>query len=207
MKNASPFTSFFRSAPVFVSLLGCGLIAMVPFAATAAELYKCAGEGGIPVYQDVPCEKGKELRNLSGEDTLSVVPMRVEPPRSPPPPPSPPAAQPPSTPAAEAVLGNVPPTPLLPPAGVSDAPASGTASSEPPPGSVAAARMAIKAGMTAAEVETQLGPPPMTGGSDAPNQPVRWFYLPTEGDDETITTIVLQRGKVTEVERRPMKKM
>ncbi len=226
MRNVLPLTSFLRPLPV-ASWLGCGLFVLTPVA-TAAELYKCAGDGGIPVYQNMPCEKGKELRNMSNEDTLSVVPMRVEPSRLPPsapapaavmpPPPSPPPAattgsEPavrvqllpadslPASKETEHVLGNVPSTPLLPPA---DASLPGGE----PLGITAVARMAIKPGMTAAEVEAKLGPPPMTGGadSDAPNQPVRWFYLPTEGDRDTITTIVLQGGKVTDVERKPMKK-
>jgi outer membrane protein assembly factor BamE (lipoprotein component of BamABCDE complex) len=66
--------------------------------------------------------------------------------------------------------------------------------------------MTVKPGMTTTEVEASLGPPPMTGGGDNPDQPARWFYLPTEGDEETITTIVFLRGKVTEVERKPMKR-
>ncbi|MDR0251239.1 MAG: DUF4124 domain-containing protein [Burkholderiales bacterium] len=204
MKSSLPFFFRFASAAAFsvTSLL------TLPLSAVAAtEIYKCAGEGGIPVYQDVPCEKGKELRNLTGEDTLSVVPMRVEPSRLPP---SPPPAAPPLPAAAP------PPTPSAAPAADVPPPSDNTPSAQPfsetpaaaQPSAIALARMAIKPGMTTAEVEASLGPPPMTGGggSEAPDLPVRWFYFPTEGDSGTITTIVFQRGKVTNVERKPMKK-
>ncbi|MDR2016042.1 MAG: outer membrane protein assembly factor BamE [Burkholderiales bacterium] len=212
MKNA-----LLRSAPVTACLtawLGSTLIALTPSAAIASNIYKCAGEGGIPVYQDTPCEKGKELRNLTNDDTLSVVPMRVEPSRLPPPPPP---AAPPAVVAPEPVAA-IPPQPSEgAPLAVREAEPAPDVPSTPPPAvfpdattlsATALARIAIAPGMTAAEVEARLGPPPMTGGagSDAPDQPVRWFYLPTEGDSDTITTIVLKRGKVTDVERKPMKK-
>jgi hypothetical protein len=208
MRNTS-----FRFVPV-VALLGSGLIALAPSAALAAEIYKCAGEGGIPIYQDTPCEKGKELRNLTGEDTLSVVPMRVEPSRLPPPPPAAPPSPAVTEPAAVPLPSAQPlPAPFPDNAPVAPAPDSAL-STQPlagfpdvtPLGATALARMSIAPGMTTAEVEASLGPPPMTGGSDNPDQPVRWFYFPTEGDSETITTIVFQRGKVTDVERKPMKR-
>jgi len=214
MKN----TSF---APAYV-WLGCSLFALSSFIAVAADLYKCAGDGGIPVYQNAPCEKGKELRNLSNEDTLSVVPMRVEPSRLPPPPPSTPPLPPPAvTPPATVPATNAPSPGSAPPAAKEAPPASDGAPqisspvSAPPPaglpeitplGAAALARMSIKPGMTTAEVEAKLGPAPMTTSNDAPDQPIRWFYFPTEGDNETITTIVFQRGKVTNVDRKPTKK-
>jgi hypothetical protein len=207
MKNA-----LLHSIPV-TSCLISSLIVLTSSAAMAANIYKCAGEGGTPTYQDTPCEKGKELRNLTNDDTLSVVPMRVEPSRlpSPPPPAVPPAAAP--EPATTIPLrpfeGTSPAVREAEPApDVLSTPSSATSSDATTLSAVALARTSITPGMTAAEVEARLGPPPMTGGagSDAPNQPVRWFYLPTEGDSDTITTIVLQRGKVTHVERKPMKK-
>lgn len=93
--------------------------------------------------------------------------------------------------------------PAATPAAAPDAAPDGT-----PLGATAVARMSIKAGMTTAEVESALGAPPMTAGpgNDAPNQPTRWFYLPSDGDSETITTIIFVRGKVTNVERKPMKR-
>ncbi|MCL2297200.1 MAG: hypothetical protein FWC38_05675 [Proteobacteria bacterium] len=202
------------------AFLGSSLIVLASPAA-ATELYKCAGEGGIPLYQNMPCEKGKELRNMTGEDTLSVVPMRVEPSRLPPPPPpaAPPAA--PATPAPAPTTAVPLPAPLpntLPPPNAPEAPKEAAPASvgTPPPaagmpeatplGAVALARMTVKPGMTTAEVEASLGAPPMTGGGETPDQPMRWFYLPTEGDEGTITTIVFLRGKVTDVERKPMKR-
>src|SRR6185369_15052760 len=29
-----------------------------------SDVYKCAGEGGVPVYQEAPCGPAKELRNF-----------------------------------------------------------------------------------------------------------------------------------------------
>jgi hypothetical protein len=204
MRNKS-----FRSIPL-VAFLGSSLIALAPPATAATEIYKCAGEGGVPIYQNRPCEKGKELRNLTGEDTLSVVPMRVEPSRLPPPPPPPavPSTPAPTEPAAVVPLPGVMPLPDKAPEAAREAvstPVVGIPEATPL-GAVALARMTVKPGMTTAEVEASLGSPPMTGGGDNPDQPTRWFYLPTEGDEETITTIVFLRGKVTEVERKPMKR-
>jgi hypothetical protein len=211
MKNA-----LLRSVPVTACLtawLGSSLIALTPSAAMAANIYKCAGEDGTPVYQDMPCEKGKELRNLSNDDTLSVVPMRTAPSRLPPPPSPPPPAAPPAAATPEPTT-SIPLRPFesAPPAAREAEPSPDVASTPSAisdataPGVAALARMAIKPGMTAAEVESKLGPPPMIASNDSPNLPVRWFYLPTEGDSDTITTIVLRRGKVTDVERKPMKK-
>ncbi|MDR2174207.1 MAG: outer membrane protein assembly factor BamE [Burkholderiales bacterium] len=202
MRNKS-----FRSVPV-VAFLGSSLIALAPPATAATEIYKCAGEGDIPIYQNIPCEKGKELRNMTGEDTLSVVPMRVEPSRLPPlspvaPPPAPTTAEPAIAPLPDrapiTTKEVAPPLDLTPSSTVGIPEAT-------PFGAAALTRMTVKPGMTIAEVEASLGPPPMTGGGDNPDQPTRWFYFPTEGDEETITTIVFLHGKVTEVERKPMKR-
>ncbi|MCL2872147.1 MAG: hypothetical protein FWF41_04060 [Betaproteobacteria bacterium] len=227
-----------RFVPI-AAWLGSGLIVLASSPAMAAELYKCAGSDGVPVYQNMPCEKGKELRNMSNDDTLSVVPMSEEPSRmSPPPvppavmPQQPPMSAPPpvrapsSAKAANPVAAIPSQTPTgnahaAPPASSGNAapmqpPSAAPVAAQPPAaapdatplGATAVARMSIKVGMTAAEVEAALGQPPMTAGpgNDAPNQPTRWFYLPSDGDSETITTIVFLRGKVTDVERKPMKR-
>ena len=51
------------------------IAACVAMSDADAGLYKCAGHDGVPVYQEAPCPKGSELRNLNEEPpTLSVVP-------------------------------------------------------------------------------------------------------------------------------------
>lgn len=53
------------------------LVALLPAAAPPAQagLYKCASDRGAVVYQDGPCEPGRELRNLELDPAqLSVVP-------------------------------------------------------------------------------------------------------------------------------------
>ena len=59
--------------------------------------------------------------------------------------------------------------------------------------------------MTEAEVLARLGSPDVTTGS-AKGGTVRWTYLPTDGDPETITALVLTKGTVTDVERKVLKK-
>ncbi|MDR1528941.1 MAG: DUF4124 domain-containing protein [Burkholderiales bacterium] len=213
----------------------------------AAEMYKCEGENGIPLYQNFPCPKGKEIRNMSNDEpTISVIPMKPEPSKltpatpqtttAPVPVAAPPAATPtpsdasvaPEQTQARPPLIDLTRTPVVnvPESGLPqtsptdmDKPISPSAlvplvSGETAPtpvtpevGAAGQARMAIKAGMSEAEVEAKLGPPPMTAGdSSAPEQPKRWFYLPVEGDKDMITTIYLQHGKVTQIERKPVKK-
>ncbi len=42
-----------------------------------ADVYKCAGEGGIPVYQEMPCGAGKELRNFQTDPPeITVLPAQ-----------------------------------------------------------------------------------------------------------------------------------
>ena len=39
-----------------------------------ADVYKCAGEGPVPIYQEAPCAEGKELREFAGEFTNKKAP-------------------------------------------------------------------------------------------------------------------------------------
>src|SRR6516165_635991 len=51
-----------------------------------ADVYKCAGENGRPVYQEMPCSTGKELRNFQTDPPeITVLPgsPRVEGPAQP----------------------------------------------------------------------------------------------------------------------------
>jgi hypothetical protein len=58
------------------------VVAATLMAATpaVAQMYKCSGSGGTPIYQDVPCPEGRELRNFATDPaTVSVLPMRPPP--------------------------------------------------------------------------------------------------------------------------------
>jgi hypothetical protein len=63
-----------RSFVVATLALGAG--------AASADVFKCAGERGAPVYQEAPCPPGKELRNFQAnppEITVLPAPQIVGP--------------------------------------------------------------------------------------------------------------------------------
>ena len=155
--------------------LTSGILLLLTWVAlpAAASVFKCAGEKGEVVYQDVPCGTGRELRNFDTDPPpLTVLP---------------------STPAA-----------------ASTAPARTSERAEKP-GRDAARREAddrragerkfIRSGMSEAEVLQRLGRPDVTtGGSQRAGR--RWAYLPRPGDPDTMTTLTLQGGSVTDVDRK-----
>jgi uncharacterized protein DUF4124 len=151
----------------------------VPFAA-CAEVYKCAGDNGTPVYQEMPCTTGRELRNFQTdppEITILPGPTRGT--------------------AAPAVGSD---------AARKDAkPGRDPASAKPakPAKADASERRHMRAGMTQGEVLAKLGAPDVTANR---NKQVRWTWLPADGDLETITTLTLVGGVVTDVERKVVKK-
>ena len=66
-------------------------------------------------------------------------------------------------------------------------------------------RKFIREGMSEGEVLAKIGKPDsetLDSGGGAAVTVKRWIYLPTEGDQQTITTIVLKEGKVASVERK-----
>lgn len=139
----------------------------------ASSVFKCASEKGDVVYQDVPCGAGRELRNFDTDPpALTVIP---------------------STPVASS-----------PPA------RSGSERAEKP-GRDAARQQAddrraserkfVRSGMSEAEVLQRLGRPDVTtGGSQRVGR--RWAYLPRPGDPDTMTTLTLRGGSVTDVDRK-----
>ena len=147
----------------------------------SADVYKCAGEGRVPVYQEMPCGQGAELRNFQTDPPpLTILPaqggLNI-----------PPGA------AKDAPAKNVKPD--------KDAKPGKSANHAPD----AAGRMHVRVGMTESEVLTRLGHPDMTaGGKNGATR--RWTYLPAPADPETITTLMLAKGTVTGVERRVVKK-
>jgi hypothetical protein len=66
-------------------------------------------------------------------------------------------------------------------------------------------RKFIREGMSEGEVLMKIGKPDSesvdTGGG-ATVTVKRWIYLPTAGDQQTLTTVVLRDGKVIEVTRK-----
>ena len=147
-----------------------------------ADVYKCAGDGGRLVYQEMPCEPGKELRNFQTDPPeITVLPG---PPRGTAAAPSRAVSRPSDDSKAVKAKGS-------PPAGkrVNDA----------------AERRHVRAGMSEGEVLARIGSPDVTSGQKN-QQRLRWTWLPAEGDPDTITTLTLVNGVVTDVERRVVKK-
>ena len=146
-----------------------------------ADVFKCAGEGGRPIYQESPCPAGKELRNFQTDPPeITVLPgsAKLEIP-----PPSTSAAKPPKEAKAEK-------------AGSTKA---AKVRGDP------AQRKHLRTGMSEAEVLARLGPPDATTGAKNGKQQ-RWSWFPADGDPETVTTITLASGVVTNVERTLVKK-
>ena len=149
--------------------------------AAQAEVFKCAGDGGRPIYQESPCPAGKELRNFQTDPPeITVLPgsAKLEVP-----PPSAPAAK-----AGKEAKGEK--------AGSTKA---AKVRGDP------AERKHLRNGMSEAEVLTRLGPPDATTGNKSSKQQ-RWSWFPADGDPETVTTITLASGVVTSIERTLVKK-
>ena len=151
-------------------------LAAIPLA--RADVYKCSGNGKVPIYQEEPCPKGKELRNF-----------QVDPPE---------ITVLPATPRAEAI----PPGKA---ARAAPAKSNDAKQGKSPMAGDASERKFIRTGMTEAEVLAKLGQPDMTVGGKNSN-PVRWTYMPAPGDPEMITSVTLSKGTVTEVDRKTVKK-
>jgi hypothetical protein len=177
------------SEPPFVHILIHSLLtasAVLAFTPADAGIFKCAGAEGAVVYQDSACSEGRELRNFDIDPpTLSIVPGT-------------------STGKSASV-------------GASDAPsktssskarathekskAGHTAAASEPDGAKAAERKFIRIGMSEAEVIQKIGHPNV--GSTAQNRRGKqWSYLPAKDDPNTITTITLVGGNVTDVQRK-----
>jgi len=157
-------------------------LAAVAAVATAAhaDVYKCAGDGGSPVYQEMPCPPGKELRNFqTNPPEITVLPGRR------------PGANPTVTPTTRAKANET----------AEKAAKSPAVNGKGDP----AERQHVRVGMTEAEVRAKLGTPDVTSGP--PNQrTMRWTWLPTEGDPDMVTTMTITDGIVTDVERRTARK-
>jgi hypothetical protein len=152
------------------------LLAAALSAGAPAAIYKCVEEGNKSVYQDSPCPPGKELRNFDADPAeVSVIPFTVAPES---------------------------PTPVGPTHATKAAlPAQKSSKKDLAAGADAGQRRFVVAGMSEAEVIARIGSPDMTSG-DRGRKTLRWSYLPAAGDPKTITTLTLEFGKVTDVERK-----
>jgi uncharacterized protein DUF4124 len=146
-----------------------------------AQVYKCAGEGGRPVYQEMPCPSGKELRNFQNDPPeITVLPGASN-------------SAGVGAPSTNARSGKE--------ANGDKAAKSRTEKLRGDP----AERRHLHSGMTEGEVLARVGTPDVTSGAKNGKQ-VRWTWLPAEGDPETITTVTLASGVVATVERKLIKK-
>jgi hypothetical protein len=175
----------FPSVPSLAAIaLTTAVVGLAPMPARA-DVYKCAGADGTPIYQESPCPKGTQLRDFQADPPqLSIVPG-----------------------------GNaLDPGVVRAPRGEERGKANGKAAKGANNGwmpssgkSDPAERKHLRSGMTEGEVLARVGSPDITSGSKA-TQSGRWSYLPTEGDPDTITTLTFTDGKVTKVERKLAKK-
>jgi hypothetical protein len=158
-------------------LVMIALLCLAQSPPVAAALVKCARDTGGIVYQDAPCPPGKELRDLEADPaTLSVVPGT----------PVPDALK--TKPSAERSLNPI---------------ANRTTTRVAKGGTGnAAERRFIRAGMSEAEVIMRIGRPDVRTHGGGKKGGRQWSYLPAAGDADTITTLTLAGGKVSDVERR-----
>ena len=146
-----------------------------------ADVYKCAGDGGVPVYQETPCGPAKELRNFQTDPPeITILPAQR------------------GVAAPSNAIKSAPPR------------NNGRADKEAKPGKTAIAgdaveRMHLRLGMSEAEVLARLGSPDMTVGAKNTPSP-RWTYMPAPGDPETITTLMFTKGVLVDIERKVVKK-
>ena len=151
---------------------------MAPLA--RAQVYKCAGTGGVPVYQEMPCSPGKELRNFQTDPPeITILPAQRIPG------------------AAADAIKEAPSK-------------NGRTDKDAKPGKSvnsgnAAERMHLRTGMSEAEVLARLGAPDVSVGAKNAASP-RWTYLPAPGDPETTTTLMFNKGVLVDIERKVVKK-
>ncbi len=159
--------------PIMLSL---AVVAWVAATAAAVSMYKCAGTGSIPTYQESPCPPGRELRNFDTHPAdVSVIPLRPIPGTS-----TRVSVTPPAKTKRDTTLAKN----------------KGKVRGGDP-----AERKHIGVGMSDGEVVARIGEPDMTTGGKG-RKLARWTYMPIAGDAHTITTLLLDFGKVVEVERK-----
>lgn len=139
-------------------------------------LYKCRGDTTPPIYQEQPCPPGATLRDFERDPaTVSVIPFE---------------------------RGNA----RAPPAKVARAERPRKAVGKPEKrtaGTDASERRHLREGMSDGEVFARLGPPDLQAGKTG--RKTRWTYLPAPGDEQTVTLLRFEDGKVVAVERSIMR--
>jgi hypothetical protein len=139
-----------------------------------AQMYKCAGDGRTPVYQDAPCPEGRELRNFATDPAaVSVLPMRPVP----------------------GTTTRIASPPREKPVKTTKADKKAANAGDP------AERRHVQIGMHEGEVLARLGTPDLRSGGGG-RKVARWTYMPVPGDPQTLTTVLFEYGKVIEVERK-----
>jgi len=169
-----------RRATTLAAFVVASLATSLATSAAVAEVYKCAGEGNRPIYQEMPCPAGKELRNFQVDPPeITIVP---------------------GSPKARETA----PPPGAKPGKSASANNSARARAEKP-GRDPSERRHLHSGMSEGEVLARVGRPDATSGAKGGKQ-VRWTWLPADGDPETVTTVTLVAGIVTLVERTHVKR-
>jgi len=168
----------FRPSPRCVVVI---IAAACSCASAQAAVFKCQGEGGVPIYQEFPCAPGRELRNFATDPPpLTIIPGETAKDGT----------------AARAQSERT-------------APARSSAAKAERSGKKArgdaAERRHAHTGMTEAEVLAKLGRPDVTAVGARKGRG-RWSYLPAPGDPDTITTLQFDRGVVVDVERKVLKR-
>jgi len=160
--------------------LGCAVAACAASGAWA-DVYKCAGEGGIPVYQEAPCGPAKELRNFQLDPPeITILPAQRP--------------------------GNATPNGIREaPAGSARADKDAKPAKAAAPAASAAERAHVRLGMSEGEVLAKIGRPDVTIGAKNAVSP-RWTYMPAPGDPETVTTLTFAKGHLVDIERKVVKK-
>lgn len=170
-----------RTSWILRGATGVAILCACAIAPARAEVYKCAGDGGRPIYQEMPCPKGKELRNFQSDPPeITVLPGTGKTMDSA----VAPGAKPSKDPTADK---NAKPR------------------TEKPKSGDPAERRHLHSGMSEGDVLARVGPPDATTGQRGAKQ-VRWTWLPSDGDPETVTTVTFLNGIVATVERTLVKK-
>lgn len=139
-----------------------------------AGIYKCARDDGTVMYQEEPCAAGRELRDFERDPpSVSVVPFRI-------PPSDEVRSAPKSTPARASAERK-------------------SRKGDERTGN-AAERKFLMPGIGEGEVVARVGRPDMSTAGG--RKTVRWTYLPTPDDPQTITTLTFEFGRLIEVERK-----
>jgi hypothetical protein len=157
-------------------------VALAAVALDANAIYKCAGANATPIYQEEPCPAGRELRNFDTDPpNLSVVPYGAE------------SRQ---TNARRESAASA--RPAKEPKAARE-PKSAKADARAKPRGDPNERKHLRVGMSVAELTQRLGRPDVTTRT-------RLSWLPVDGDPDTITTVTIANGTVTDVDRRVVKK-